>query len=137
MRAVACAVVGVVAFTLTAGTAVATTGHAMTISGTVTTPTHYTAAEVALLPQNTYPGHVTGASLLDIVTKAAPVLPPGKNTALRVTLTVTGRHHQRSTFALGELDPNFGNHPAVLTTNHHTIDLTVPGDRGHSRAVQD
>jgi hypothetical protein len=45
------------------------------------------------------------------------------------------------TFAVGELDPNFGNHPALLalTQNGKPVDggprLVVPGDRAPLRSV--
>jgi hypothetical protein len=133
--------------TVIAAPAVATPGsrhqQTVSVSGTVSTPDTYTVAQLRALPQSTYPvtgfGHprsVTGVNLEDLVTRSAPVLPAGKNTSLRVLLTVTGRAHRAETFALGELDPNFGNHPAVLTTGRD-IDLVVPGDRDRRRTVED
>lgn len=102
----------------------------VTIDGAVAIPASYTASQLEAL------GGADGAGLTKLVGAAAPVLPPGKNTALRVTLTVTGSAHHSATFALAELDPAFGNHPAVLTTRHG-IDLVVPGDRDRSRSVDD
>jgi hypothetical protein len=76
-----------------------------------------------------------------------PTYPPGllntKNELLRVTATVRGKGHQEVTFAVGELDAGFGNHPALLalTQNGKPIDdgprLVVPGDRGPLRFVSD
>jgi hypothetical protein len=73
-----------------------------------------------------------------LVTDAAPAYPASllntKNELLRVTVTVRGAGRQ-VTFAVGELDPGFGNHPALLalTQNGHPIahgpELVVPGDR--------
>lgn len=97
----------------------------VTVDGAVTTPASYTASQLKAV----------GGDLAKLVAASAPVLPPGKNTALRVTVTVTGSH-RAVTFALAELDPAFGNHPAVLTTDHG-IDLVVPGDRDRSRRVGD
>jgi len=123
------------------GTATAADTGTVSITGSVASPTSYTAAQLAALPQTRYPvtgpgpRTVTGTDLDDLVTAAAPNLPPGKNTALRVSLTVTGKHHRSVTFALGELTPDFGNHPAVLTTAGRDIELVVPGDRTRSRSV--
>jgi hypothetical protein len=82
------------------------------VTGDVTTPSTYTVAQLAALPQVTYPvtrpgratpGTVTGVDLESLVDLSTPVLPSGKNTSLRVVLTVTGRFHPAVTFALGEL----------------------------------
>ncbi|HEV7974417.1 hypothetical protein [Amycolatopsis sp.] len=125
------------------GTATAADTGTVSITGAVASPASYTAAQLAALPQTGYPitnpGHgprtVTGTDLDDLVTAATPNLPPGKNTALRVSLTVTGKHHRSVTFALGELTPDFGNHPAVLTTAGREIELVVPGDRTRTRSI--
>ena len=55
-----------------------------------------------------------GGSLDALVTAAAPTQPNAKNATLRVTVTVSSGRVGSVTFALGELDPNFGNHPAYL-----------------------
>jgi hypothetical protein len=44
---------------------------------------------------------------------------------------------RRDVFALGELDAEFGNHPAVLTTYGHDVALIVPGDTNRSRGIAD
>jgi hypothetical protein len=112
----------------------------VSISGAVSTPTSYTAGQLAALPQTSYPvAHgraVTGVSLEDLVDRSTLVLPTGKNTLLRALLTVTGGG-RRDVFALGELDAEFGNHPAVLTTYGHDIALIVPGDTNRSRSIAD
>jgi hypothetical protein len=51
-------------------------------------------------------------------------------------VTITGAAHRSVTFALAELDPAFGNHPAVLATGRD-IDLVVSGDLDRSRRVND
>ncbi|MEW2501289.1 hypothetical protein AB0878_12455 [Amycolatopsis sp. NPDC047767] len=105
-----------------AGVASATTS--VSVGGAVAKPRSFSAAELA------------GADLDQVVTGLSPMLPPGKNTMLRVTVTVRGTNHA-VTFALAELDPSFGNHPAVFRTGRHGVDLTVPGDRNASRTVTD
>ena len=56
-------------------------------------------------------------------------------------MTVRGAGHRPVTFAVGELDAGFGNHPALLalTQNGHRIahgpGLVVPGDRAPVRFV--
>lgn len=112
----------------------------VSVSGAVATPASYTAGQLAELPHTSYPvthGHpVTGVSLEALVDKSALVLPTGKNTLLRALITVTG-DGRRDVFALGELDAEFGNHPAVLTTHGHDIALIVPGDTNRSRSIAD
>src|ERR1700742_1235189 len=116
--------------------AATTTGHVVSVAGAVATPATYTGGQLAALPQTTEHG-VTGVDLESLVSRSAPTLPPGKNTQLRVVLTVTARDHRSVTFALGELDPDFGNHPAVLTDRGRTVNLVVPGDRGRWRDLDD
>ncbi|WP_370942034.1 hypothetical protein AB5J62_23280 [Amycolatopsis sp. cg5] len=118
---------------------------AIGVTGDVGAPGRYTAADLVALGQSAYPvtnpshgtpATVTGTSLYALAVKSAPAVPPGKNTALRVTMRVTGRHGETANFALGELDPGFGNHPAVLVTSpRHGIGLIVPGDRNRTRSV--
>jgi hypothetical protein len=117
----------------------------VSVSGAVSTPTSYTASQLAALPQTGYPvthpgwgtpRTVTGVSLEALVDKSTLILPTGKNTQLRVLLTVTGAG-QRDVFALGELDAEFGNHPAVLTTHGHDVALIVPGDTDRLRSIAD
>jgi len=58
-----------------------------------------------------------------------------------VTVTVRGTGRDEVTFAVGELDPGFGDHPALLalTQNGRPIafgpELVVPGDRAPIRLV--
>ena len=117
------AAIGIVAAVLLGNApAIAAPADTVRVTGEVANPAEYTASELS------------GASLYDVVVRAAPVLPPGHNTSLRVLVRVTGRHGQATTFALGELDPAFGNHPATFTSRDR---LVVPGDRNPSRSVSD
>ena len=137
---------------LASGAAYASAGArpVLSVGGEVTTPAAYTAAQLAALPQTTATvtvggRHVTdtGVLLETLVTNAGPAYPASlvntKNELLRVTVTVRGAGHRRVTFAVGELDVNFGNHPALLalTQNGHRIapELVVPGDRAPVRLV--
>jgi hypothetical protein len=120
------------------------------VTGAVTTPASYNSTELAALPQTTWPdtrsGHgthtVTGVLLEQLVDTSGPVLPAGaKNGLLRVAVTVSGAGHQSSAVALGELDPSFGNHPAVLAlrADGHPLAggpaLVFPADHGSSRTI--
>jgi hypothetical protein len=115
----------VVAVGLGAGGGVATASDVVSVGGAVAAPASYSAGELA------------GDGLQQVVAESAPTLPPGKNTALRVTVRVTGSAHRSVTFALAEIDPSIGNHPAVFRAGRHGVDLTVPGDRNAGRTVAD
>ena len=138
-----------------AAPALASDAHAtqpvLSVGGEVTTPAAYTAAQLAALPQTTSTVNlgfrqvtVTGVLLETLVTDAVPAYPASllntKNELLRVTVTVRGAGRE-VTFAVGELDPGFGNHPALLalTLNGQPIpggpDLVVPGDSAPLRSV--
>ena len=116
----------------------------VTVGGAVTTPHTYTRDDLAALPQQSFTvgdRTGTGVSLEDLVNAAAPLLPDAKNASLRVTVTVTGAGFP-VTFALGELDPGFGNHPAYLAlgTGSRALrspELIVPGDTWPLRTVRD
>jgi hypothetical protein len=125
--------------------------HTLSITGEVQSPTTYTSAELSALPQTTvqptvggrqvtYTGVPLEALVIDRAQPAYPDLPNIKNKMLRVTATVRGNGHE-VTFAVGELDAGFGNHPALLALiqDGHTIDggpmLVVPGDRAPARFV--
>jgi hypothetical protein len=119
--------------------------ESVSVTGAVGSPATYTAAQLADLGEQEFaivdPGDgpltVTGVSLQDVIEKSAPALPPGHNTNLRVTLTVTGHSKQAVTFALAELDPKLGANPAVLTTDGSDVGLVVPGDLNRSRSISD
>lgn len=122
------------------------------VGGEVSSPTAYTAAQLAALPQTTVTLTIGGRQVTDtgvlletLVSDAAPAYPASllntKNELLRVTVTVHGADRNAVTFAVGELDPNFGDHPALLalTQDGRPIprgpDLVVPGDRPPVRSV--
>jgi hypothetical protein len=124
----------------------------LAVGGEVTSAATYTLAQLAAQPQTTATVTVggrqftdTGVLLETLVTDAGPAYPASitntKNEQLRVTVTVRGAGHREVTFALGELDPSFGDHPALLalTQNGRPIafgpELVVPGDRAPIRFV--
>ncbi|MGH2717451.1 MAG: hypothetical protein ACRDJU_02575 [Actinomycetota bacterium] len=80
-------------------------------------------------------------TLVNLANPAYPGFTNTKNELLRVTVTVRGSHGQIVTMALGELDPNFGNHPALLALTAGGLpipgspDLIVPGDRPPARTI--
>ncbi|HEY0934326.1 MAG TPA: hypothetical protein VGD91_11350 [Trebonia sp.] len=118
----------------------------LVVSGAVSDPASYTVAALAALPQENVtlpaPGgrtvQATGVSLDALVNSAAPVLPDVKNGLLRVVVTASGPGGHRVSFALGELDPSFGDHDAVvlLSVNGRHLRapaLAVPGDQTPAR----
>jgi len=121
---------------LAGGPAYASAGSrpVLSVGGEVTTAASYTVAQLAALPQTTATVTVGGKQVTDtgvlletLVTNAGPAYPASllntKNELLRVTVTVRGAGHRPVTFAVGELDAGFGNHPALLalTQNGHRI----------------
>jgi hypothetical protein len=136
---------------LGAGNAVAST-QTVAVGGAVATPHTYSLADLAALPQTTVqttrqtifgPATYsdTGVSLRSLVTLAAPTLPTGpKNATLRVTIGVQGLGEPVTT-TLGELDPSFGDEPAVLVLRRdgspiaHGPQLVFPTDATDSRTV--
>lgn len=124
----------------------------LSVGGEVTSPMAYTIAQLAALPQTTATVTEglrqvtdTGVLLETLVSDAGPAYPASllntKNELLRVTVTVRGIGRDEVTFAVGELDPGFGSHPALLalTQNGRPIafgpELVVPGDRAPIRLV--
>jgi hypothetical protein len=115
----------------------------LTVTGTVSDPASYTLGQLQALPAETVTLRsgvtVTGVSLDRLVTMASPVLPSAKNALLRVIVTASTRFGHEVSFALGELDPGFGNHDAlvVLSVNGRALPagpaLVVPGDRAPIR----
>jgi hypothetical protein len=145
---------GLVGLGATGAVASATPHQAsVSVAGAVATPATYSLSALEALPQTTFTvtrrtwrGSVTqtdeGVSLETIVNDSGPILPSDKNASLRVVITVAGGRRQERTFALGELDPGFGNHPAYLTLDAggHPLrepTLIVPGDRNGARTVPD
>jgi hypothetical protein len=127
----------------------------VSIGGAVATPATYSLSQLEALPLTHTTLSVTrrswwgsrsetdqGVALEDLVNSESPTLPSAKNALLRVTATVSGPWQGPVTFALGELDPSFGNHPAYLafTENGHPLqapELVVPGDVDGARTVFD
>lgn len=122
-------------------TALAWAGTLVRVGGQVAAPATYSVSQLATLPGGTYTAHrpgggsiaIQGVNLETLVDLSNPVLPNAKNALLRVTVTVQGADGKRVTFALGELDPNFGDHPAVValvegTQRLRMPALVVPGD---------
>lgn len=145
----AAALVGAGAATLPAG---ATPREAtVSVGGAVGNATTYSRAALAALPQTTVPvtayglaGHtVTGVSVESVVQAAGPAVDPAvKNGLLRVRVAVTGANGRSVTAALGELNPSFGNHPAllVLAVDGRALPHVAfgfPGDATLLRAVSD
>ena len=124
----------------------------LSVNGEVTSPSAYTISQLVALPQTTVTVTAggrqftdTGVLLETLVSDAGPAYPASllntKNDLLRVTVTVRGAGRRDITFAVGELDPGFGSHPALLalTQNGRPIargpELVVPGDRAPVRFV--
>jgi hypothetical protein len=124
---------------------------AVTVGGTVATPMTYSLSQLQPLETTFtvtrpslwgHPRTVTeqGASVETLVNAADPTLPSAKNAQLRETITVGNTFGQSVTFAWGELDSNFGNHPAYLALSgggFHAPELVVPGDRNDARSLDD
>jgi len=124
----------------------------VSVAGDVGTPMTYSLMQLDALPQTTFTvaqrwwwGSRThsdeGVSLETLVNDAAPTLPAAtKNASLRVIVTVSSRWAGSVTFTLGELDPNFGNHPAYLALKQDkrwlpAPELVVPGDEFAARTL--
>ncbi len=138
------------------GGAVASAGAyqpSVSVGGAVATPATYSMSALAALPQTSFAvtrptpsGPVTvqdqGVSLETLVDDAQPNLPDVKNALLTAVVTVRGRFGAQRTFALGELDPGFGDHPAYLAlqqggTALAVARLVVPGDSDALRTILD
>lgn len=116
-------------------------GPGLRVGGEVSSPATYSRSQLAALPLTTIAA-VQGVSLETLVDLSDPVLPSEKNAQLRVTVTVQGAFGRRVTLALGELDPNFGNHPAVVALTEGPVRLrepalVVPGDTFPARWIDD
>jgi hypothetical protein len=121
----------------------------VTVDGAVAAPATYSLSALAAQPQTSFTvtrgAHTVlaqGVSLETLVEASAPELPSVKNAILRVIITVRGRVDRQRTFALGELDPSFGDHPAYLALEEDGVplfapELIVPGDRNPVRSVPD
>jgi hypothetical protein len=145
------AVVGLGAGASVAGAA--WSGPSVSVGGAVAAPATYSLSALQALPQTTFSvtrrtwrGSRTetdqGVSLESLVDSSSPNLPDAKNALLRVIVSVGDRWGKQRTFALGELDTSFGNHPAYLALEKGGVslrepELVVPGDRNDARSVRD
>lgn len=132
-------------------TAGAWAAHSVTVDGAVAKPATYDLAALSAMeqtavrvsePRGSKGGSHTerGVLLEDLANLSQPQLPRAKNALLRVALTVRGDNGRGVTFALGELDANFGNHPAVLSIWEDGVPLRTPklvvaGDTAPARFV--
>ncbi len=124
----------------------------LTVAGAVTTPETYSVTQLKALPQTNFTltrrswfgsrTHMdSGVSLEALVLASGPTEPPAtKNSLLRVTATVSGQWERPVTFAVGELDMGFGDHPAYLALEQdgrwlQAPELVVPGDVNGARTV--
>ena len=125
--------------------------QSVTIGGAVGAPSTYSFSQLQALPQSTFTvAHRQwsgsridtdqGVSIETLVDAAQPTLPSVKNPLLRVTVEVSGDRGRAVTFALGELDPSFGDHPAYLGLEQDgrplpAPELVVPGDVDSARTL--
>jgi hypothetical protein len=125
----------------------------VTVGGAVASPASYTPSALAALPQTTFTVTVptwrgtrtetdSGVSLETLVDTSSPELPNVKNALLTAIITVRGGWGTQRTFALGELDSSFGDHPAYLVLEENGVtlrapELVVPGDTNDARSVPD
>ena len=120
-------------------------GGAVDAGGTLTRADLATLPQTTLVDERSHGGRheLTGVLLQTVVDDAEPQLPDAKNAALRVSITVSGRHRSRVPTAWGELDAGFGNHPALLVLSRdghrvgHAPELAFPGDANRARTVHD
>ncbi|GAA4573167.1 hypothetical protein [Planotetraspora kaengkrachanensis] len=86
-----------------------------------------------------------GPLLLDVLRAAEPDFDPAeRKDRLRFLISVLGRDGHRAVLSWGEIDPEFGNVPAVLGLHmdgrdlgEHGPHLVVPGDRCGGRHVSE
>lgn len=84
----------------------------------------------------------TGALLWPLLTAAAPVDEPGRNTHLRHTLLAHGRDGYAVALAFGELDPHMAGKQVIIAYAQDgkplpLLRLVVPDDSHAGRAVRD
>ena len=147
------------AFLLLAGPALAqssTQSSTLAIEGHVAHPSVLTVAQLKALPPVTLSltfqsdhgpvtGTWTGALLLDIVKKAAPVdSGPDKSAPLQHTILARGRDGYGVALAIGEIDPRFAGKQVIVAyqqggkpMDNQSFRLVVPGDAHGGRSVND
>ena len=132
--------------------ALAATDPPIAVTGLVSTPLHLTMADLENFPathvsatqvsgHGPVPLDCSGASLTAIIAKAGLNVGSRNNANLAHTLLVTGDDGYAVALSLGEIDPNYGNAPAIIATtcNGKPEDnprLVVPTDKHGGRAVQ-
>jgi hypothetical protein len=132
--------------------ALAATDRPIAVTGLVSTSLHLTMADLGSFPathvsatqvssHGPVPLDCTGVSLGAIVAKAALNVGSKNYANLAHTLLVTGDDGYAVALSLGEIDPNYGNAPAIIATtcNGKPEDnprLVVPTDKHGGRAVQ-
>ena len=107
--------------------ALAATDRPIAVTGLVSTSLHLTMADLGSFPathvsatqvssHGPVPLDCTGVSLGAIVAKAALNVGSKNNANLAHTLLVTGDDGYAVALSLGEIDPNYGNAPAIIAT---------------------
>jgi DMSO/TMAO reductase YedYZ molybdopterin-dependent catalytic subunit len=95
------------------------------------------------MPVETLRHHTfSGPLLFDVLRKAGPKFPAGKNTALGWGVLVTGSGNYRALIAWGEIMPELARTQILLATSMDGKPLAkprlaVPGDKGGGRYVDD
>jgi hypothetical protein len=131
-------------------------GSALTISGapgnglTPFSPLKLTTSQLAALPQQTVTVSIDGASTTEsgpllsaLLTQAGlQYISACKNDELRYWIDATGANGSAVELTAGEIDPGFGNKPAILSVSENgsalaSPRLIVPGDASGARDIRD
>ena len=107
------------------------------ISGDVAQPRTLKFSELAILPQQTISVTIDGTThtesgpyLESVLNLAVPnYLACNKNNLLRWWIQVTSRDAGSTVLGVGEVDPGFGNRPAILSISEEGKFLTMQGPR--------
>ena len=107
------------------------------INGDVAQPRTLKVSELAILPQQTISVTIDGAThtetgpyLESVLNLAVPnYLACNKNNLLRWWIQVTSRDAGSTVLGVGEVDPGFGNRPAILSISEDGKFLTMQGPR--------
>ena len=107
------------------------------INGDVAQPRTLKVSELAILPQQTITVSIdgvthteTGPYLESVLNLAVPnYLACNKNNLLRWWIQVTSRDAGSTVLGVGEVDPGFGNRPAILSISEDGKFLTMQGPR--------
>ncbi|MFC4009953.1 hypothetical protein ACFOY2_22180 [Nonomuraea purpurea] len=127
----------------------------MTLSGEIRAPAWLSVAMLRSMPQREVTvtfecrssglrrHYFTGPLLIDVLRAAEPLFDPDeRKDRLRFLISVLGRDGHRAVVSWGEIDPEFGNTPAVLAVSMdcRRLDgegphLVMPGDRCGARHI--